>query len=145
MKIEGKNINIKVTSLYYQESNPFCPEMIVPFTESINLGILDKGRYEIVVNGKSQYELKENVKIAGALSNSIDEFSYAYVDYVEKENTQKGFVKLRGYNPSDCFELERIDYTHNGKDTYSVLPKMKQVSSFCPQKNGPFRIRMESA
>lgn len=138
VKIEGKKIDIKLTSLYYHESNPFCPEMIVPFTESVTLGVLDRGNYEVVVNGKSQWEHKEKVKIAGAVSNSIDEFSYAYVHYIEKEDAQKGYVKLKGYNPSDCFELESIEYIHNGKDTYSILPKMKQVRGFCPRKMVPF-------
>lgn len=138
LKKEGNKISIEVSSLYYSESNPFCPEMIVPFTESVNLGVLDKGGYKVMVNGKSQWEVNESLSITGAVSNSIDEHSYAYVEYIEKEDAQKGYVKLKGYNPSDCFELDRIDYTHNGKDTYSILPKMKQVREFCPRKMVPF-------
>ena len=73
--VTGNKIDILLTSLYYDESNPFCPEMVVPFTETLELGVLDKGKYEITVNGKS---------------------------------------------------------------TYSILPKMKQVRSHCPMKLVPF-------
>lgn len=143
VNVKGDKIFVEVTSLYYEESNPFCPEMVVPFTKAVSLGILDKGRYDIVVNNKTQWEKKEEIKIAESVSNSIDDFSYAYVTYIEKENTPFGKVVLKGYNPSDCFELESIDYVHNGKDTYSVLPKMKQVRELCPMKMIPFEYEWE--
>ncbi len=137
VEMDGKNINIKLSSLYYHESNPFCPEMVVPFVETVKLGLLDKGQYNITVNGKSQWELQEKVKIFESQSNSVDDHQYAYVDYIDKDQAS-GEVVLRGYNPSDCFELDKIEYRSNGKDTYSVLPIMKQVSGFCPMKMVPF-------
>lgn len=143
VEIKGNKVNVEMTSLYYHESNPFCPEMVVPFTKTISLGVMDKGDYEITVNGESQWEKKEAIKIAESTSNSIDDFSYAYVTYVEKENVGQGHVVLKGYNPSDCFELEKIDYVHNGRDTYSILPKMKQVREFCPMKMVPFEYEFK--
>jgi hypothetical protein len=50
---------------------------------------------------------------------------------------------LKGYNPSDCFELKEIIIIDNGVDTYSVLPKMKQVKEFCPKKMIPFAYEVE--
>ena len=60
-EIKGDAINITVSALSYQASNPFCPEMMVPFVESVNVGLLDKGQYKIVVNGKTEYEMKSDI------------------------------------------------------------------------------------
>ena len=143
-QVELKNgkVYVRVTSLYYHESNPFCPEMVVPFTEKVNLGVLDKGNYEIVVNSKTAYEKKEILAVSESSSNAIDEFNYAYVSYIDREEGTRT-VNLKGYNPSDCFELDKISFVSNGKDTYSVLPKMKQVRGFCPMKMMPFSYNVE--
>lgn len=135
--MNGSNIDIKVTSLYYHQSNPFCPEMVVPFTETVQLGIMDKGNYKITVNGKSPWEQNEKMAVAESTSNAIDEFNYAYVQYIDKE-VGNNEVALKGYNPSDCFILDKIDHVNNKKDTYSILPKMKQIREFCPMKMIPF-------
>lgn len=140
VEIKGNHINIEVTTLYYDGTSPFCPSMIVPFTKSIKLGLLDKGDYKITVNERSPYELESKIKVARSTSQAVDDFQYAYVNYIDKE-VGNGEVALKGYNPSDCFELEKIDHVDNGDDTYSILPKMKQVRSFCPMKMVPFSYK----
>ena len=139
--VQGRSVDINITSLYYHESNPFCPSMIVPFSQTVKLGLMDKGDYDIKVNGKSPWELNEKMEIMESTSNAIDDHHYAYVNYIEKEGVQKGEVLLKGYNPSDCFVLDKIDHISNKKDSYSVLPKMKQVRSFCPRKMVPFSYK----
>ena len=142
VKVSGFKIDIQVKSLKYDASNPFCPEMIVPFIETVDVGVLDKGDYDITVNGKSVYERKSEIQIAEASSDAVDEYVYAGVDYVQK-NEGSRVVQLKGYNPSDCFILDKIEVVDNGRDVYSVLPKMKQVSEFCPMKMVPFSYDME--
>lgn len=140
--VKDKKIEIQVTSLYYEPSNPFCPEMIVPFVKAVDVGLLDKGFYDVVVNGKSVFEKKSSILINEASSDAVDDFTYANVEYVEKQLGSRE-IKLRGYNPSDCFVLDEIAVADNGKDTFSILPKMKQISDFCPMKMVPFSYEME--
>lgn len=140
VEVKGTKVNIKISSLYYHETNPFCPEMVVPFVETVKLGLMDKGNYDITVNGKSQWELNEKMNIVESTSTAVDDHLYAYVNYIDKEQAN-GEVVLRGYNPSDCFVLDKIEYRSNKKDTYSVLPIMKQVRSFCPRKMVPFSYK----
>ena len=140
--IKDKVIDIKVKSLYYHESNPFCPEMIVPFMKVVDLGVLDKGDYKILVNGSSPFEIKDELFINESVSDSVDEFVYANVEYIEK-NYNNRIIHLRGYNPSDCFVLDKIEVVDDGKDVYSILPKMKQISDFCPMKMQSFDYEME--
>lgn len=140
--VVNKKINIEATALNYEPTNPFCPEMIVPFVASVEIGVLDRGNYEVVVNARTPYENDGEMFISEAQSPSVDEHTYAYVDHVQRiKGTRK--VRLSGYNPSDCFVFDRVDYVDNGKDVYSVLPKLKQVSPFCPLKMVPFSIVTE--
>lgn len=134
--------HIKVTSLYYDESNPFCPEMIVPFKITVSLGVMDTGNYQIKVNEDTPYAQDKGMKILESTSNSIDNYHYAYVENVLKKQGSRE-VHLKGYNPSDCFVLDKIETISNKSDTLSVLPKMKQIRDFCPRKMVPFTYKYE--
>tara|TARA_R110002049_G_scaffold23516_4_gene83111 strand:+ start:883 stop:1620 length:738 start_codon:yes stop_codon:yes gene_type:complete len=141
-EVVGKVIYVTATALNYEQDNPFCPEMIVPFLTSVEVGVLDRGQYDVKVNINTPYNKEGELFISESMSPSVDEHTYAYVDHVVRiPGTRK--VRLNGYNPSDCFKLDRVDYSDNGKDVYSVLPKMKQVNAFCPLKMTPFSIVTE--
>lgn len=137
VKMEEGKVDIKIVSLKYDPSNPYCPEMIVPFVEAIDLGVMDKGVYDIVVNGKSIFEKRASLQIDEASSDAVDEYVYAGVEYIEKSAGSRRVI-LKGYNPSDCFVLDEIEVLDNEKDVYSIKPKMKQVSDFCALKMVPF-------
>lgn len=139
---EGK-ISVALRASHNQAGMGFCADVMVPFVEYVNVGALDKGNYKIAVNEKSSWEKKSNIAIAEASSHSIDEAIYANVGEVVRPDEGSRKVLLRGYNPSDCFELKEIAIIDNGLDTYSVLPKMKQIRAFCPKKMIPFSYEFE--
>lgn len=138
---DGK-ISVSVKAMK-KASLSFCADVIVPYIEFINIGVLDKGKYQIAVNENSNWEKKSNIVISEASSNSIDDVVYANVDEVVRGDEGSRKVILKGYNPSDCFELKEIVIKDNGIDTYSILPKMKQVKAFCPKKMIPFSFEVE--
>jgi hypothetical protein len=143
VEVKDGKVNVSVKATKNQMGLGFCADVIVPYIEFINIGVLDKGKYQIAVNEKSNWEKKSNITINEASSGSIGETIYANVDTVSpgEEGTRKVFLK--GYNPSDCFELKEIVVLDNGIDTYSILPKMKQVKQFCPKKMIPFTYEVE--
>lgn len=139
---DGKiSVSVKATKSF--QGMGFCADVIVPYIEFVNIGVLNKGKYQIAVNEKSNWEKKSNISISEASSSSIDDAVYANVDEIVRgdEGTRK--ISLKGYNPSDCFELKEIVIIDNGVDTYSVLPKMKQVKTFCPKKMIPFTYEFD--
>lgn len=140
--IQDNTINITLTSLKYDDSNPFCPPMIVPIVETVDLGLLNQGDFKIVVNKKSIYEQKAGISIAKAPSNAIDNSVYLGVEFVER-NSSSRTITLRGHNPSTCYVFDKFEIFDNGADTLSILPKMKQVSEDCPLKMTPFEIEMD--
>ena len=142
IEIDKDVINIKVEALVHDNEGIACAEMIVPFLEKVEVGVMDKGNYKILVNGESPWKKEGSIKVNESISDAIDDSVYANVNYIEKDDDSR-IVKLKGYNPSDCFVLDKIDVVDNKKDVYSVLPQMKQISDFCPMKMIPFEYEME--
>ncbi len=140
--VEGK-ISVSVKATKKVNGLGFCANVILPYIEFIKIGVLDKGKYHIMVNEKSAWEKKSQISVSEATSSSIDEVIYANVEEVQREDNNSRKILLKGYNPSDCFELKEIVIADNGLDTYSVLPKMKQVRAHCPKKMIPFTYEFE--
>ncbi|MFN8370963.1 MAG: hypothetical protein U0T83_10120 [Bacteriovoracaceae bacterium] len=138
VKVIKDTINVTVKALQYHSSDYFCPPMIVPFIQPVSIGVLNKGLYKIIVNGKSIFEKKSNINVAENTSEAVDDFVYAKTSYVEvKAGSNKAI--LNGMNPSDCYVIDEIKTISNGVDTYSVLPIMKKVRDFCPLKLVEFK------
>lgn len=140
VKIDKKNIAIKLTALVYDQTDPFCAPIVVPFMERVSLGLLDRGEYKVSVNSKTPFEKKSSLKVFESTSQAVDDFIYANVEYVEKTLGSRE-ITLVGNHPSDCFELESIDFISNKVNTYSVLPRLRRVSDFCPMKLVPFAYK----
>jgi len=143
VNVKDGKINISIKAIKNQRGLGFCADVIVPYIEYVNVGVLDKGKYDIAVNENSQWEKRSKMQIAEASSSSIDEAIYANVEEVVKADDGSRKVILKGHNPSDCFELKEIEIKDNGVDVYSVLPKMKQVRAFCPKKMIPFSYEFD--
>ncbi|MGB0453748.1 MAG: hypothetical protein ACPGJV_08525 [Bacteriovoracaceae bacterium] len=140
--INGNAIEVKATALSYDESNPFCPPMIVPFLEVINLGVLKEGTYKVTINRGSTHEAKTDLIVKQAVSETVDDFLYANIEYIQVI-PGTGRVALHGYQPSDCMAFDEVVYIDNGVDTFSILPKMKLISQYCPYKKTPFVAEWE--
>ncbi len=140
VKVNGKKIEVKVEALYNAQG--VCAEMVVPFMQVVELGLLDRGDYKIVVNKGSSTVKSSELHVDESTSSSVDDFVYANVEYVEKSETGRK-IQLKGHNPSDCLVLEEVKFIANGKNSLSVLPIMKQVSDFCPMKLIPFSYEVE--
>jgi len=137
-------IDIHVTAIVPEKTRK-CTDMIVPFKEVVALGTLQGGEYSIRVNYRSPVELSDTMKIQEATSNSVDEHIYADVDRVEKV-AGNDYV-LHGWRYSNCIEFGKVEVISNKKDTFSVLPVMKQVSDFCPMKMMPisFPVKLNAS
>jgi hypothetical protein len=129
--VRGEVIDIEVTAITTNNQKKRCPDMIIPFMEVVSVGNLQGGDYQVIVNEK----LTENLTIGEASSNSIDDEIYAAIDHIEKKSENE--YVLHGWRYSHCIDLKEVKVISNGKDTFSVLPVMKQLSTFCPMKMTP--------
>ena len=130
-EIEKNNGKMQVLIFaYYNEGRASdCLNMKVPFLIEAGLGILEAGDYSI--QARSGFTVLPEKKLNVAKSNGgVDNYLYANVKNIE-DNDWDRTVQLSGINPSDCFDLDRIEIISNGIDTYSVLPILKQVKEEC--------------
>ena len=138
VKVKKKTIDISLQAYTSDSPGQNCAEMIVPFLKPVSVGVLDKGFYEVKVNGENKGEML----VGEASSDAINEQAYANVHYIKRVQGTRT-VKFEGLNPSECMVFDHIEYRSNGEDTYSVLPVMKQVNDFCPMKMTPFSIQWD--
>ncbi|MDD0854305.1 hypothetical protein HBN50_14425 [Halobacteriovorax sp. GB3] len=136
--VEGNRIKIDVKANDLSAPDVVCGEMIVPFLEEVQLGVLDQGWYDVEVNG----EINNEIYIEEAIDDAIEDEVLANVEVVVKDEYSR-IIKLKGHNPSSCYEFEAFEVIDNGKDVYSVSPIMKKVSEFCPMKMVPFELEFE--
>lgn len=141
-EVKDTVIQVEVTALYEEAEDVACTQATVPFLETISVGVLAEGTYEVRANEGGATFLTDTISVVKAASLETNDFIYARGDYVERIGTTRQ-VALKGFNPSDCFELSEIRFISNEKNTYSVLPIMKKVRDFCPRKMMPFEYVAE--
>ena len=140
VQIVGRTIKISLKALVDPRAG--CARVIVPILETVSLGVLTPGDYQISVNAASGTEGTAELSVAESTSSAIDDYIYGNLHQIERMEGGRR-VLLKGYNPSDCFVFDRVEYISNAKDTFSVLPIMKQVRAHCPMKMVPFQIESE--
>lgn len=136
VQIVGKDINIDIQA-QRRESAVGCAEMVVPFLENAQVGMLDKGWYRVMINGQQKSELY----VDEFSSDGMEDEFLANVENAEVDQDAR-ILKLQGQNASDCFIEERVDVESNNKDSYMFAAKMKKVSDFCPMKMVPFEMEV---
>lgn len=144
VKVLNNVVYVYITALYHDSFGAACAEnsMIVPFMETVSLGVVAAGDYKIVVNPQMPQQLKSSITVKEAIASTIDDFEYAYVTSIN-EVPGSNQVEIKGYNPSDCFAFDEVRVFSNSKDTYSILPILKRVASFCAMKLTPFSKMVE--
>ena len=136
---DGK-INVDVTA--YQSRATNCEMMIVPFMLTVPVGVIPSGTFPIAVNGGTTAQTLTSLHVSRAFSATVDDHIYASVDSIDRVQGTRT-VKLRGYNPSDCYELDAVQVGSNNKDTFSILPVMKKTRTSCPMKMVPFEYSVQ--
>lgn len=134
VEVEDNKVLINITALKKEgEGLAICEPLAVPYKEQITVGNLQGGDYEIIVNEKTEFEKKDTLHVNVSASSSVDEHLYPIVEYVELGFTGglSGEAFLIAKSPSDCLAFDKVEYQSNKKDTISILPIMKKISSNC--------------
>jgi hypothetical protein len=141
VKIEENKIFVTVTAISPNQLNAqICADVISPFKEEVNIGLLKQGEYQIFVNQTTDNPVKGGIAISSSQSSLLDDYLYLDVLYIEQNDNDKTSFKIKGMRYSPCFEIDRVETISNGTDTISVLPIMKKVSDFCPMKGQPLSV-----
>lgn len=138
ISVEEGTIHI---GLSYEELRPNCSGPAIPVLETIKLPELTAGAYNIIVN--NDVSKATNLVVAPHKPQSaIDDHIYPMVYDIEKFSADNSIL-LKAYNPSDCYQFEGYEVMSNGKDSFSVLPKLQQVRDLCPMKLTEFEVEIK--
>ncbi len=140
VKKDGKKIYINMIANNKDVINSYCADVIVPFVETIDLGEMEKGDYQIIVNFGSPMKKVSALSVGENLNNNREIYAAVY-DIVKKE--ERNSVVLKGYHPSDCFDFKSVEIVSNGKDAYTVFPRLSQSRAFCPKKEIRFNYEVK--
>jgi len=114
-----------------------CRDVSMPYTETINFGMMYAGDYGVSLINKKKTEVK-NLVIKPASSELVDEFLYGNVSGVV-ENDANRDIELIGVNPVNCLELDKI-VADVQNSMIVVRPLFKEVGT-CENKPTPFKIK----
>lgn len=122
-----------------------CLMVLVPYSKTVDLGILTStGRYQIF-DGKKQKPLGI-LPIRRSANSGPDDFIYANIDDAHIAVGENGdrYVVLAGQMPSKCWELVETRVILEGDDVLTVLPIMQlKTEEECSDKPKKFTATKE--
>jgi hypothetical protein len=135
---EAKTIYISNHSYYY--TGCWCADVLVPFTSTVNLGIVAAGNYNVVLEKEDGgFEKMAELPITIARSNSPDDYLYAPVDHVQF-NAKQGAreITISGTFQSSCMTLNNVKVTYRPNHVIEILPIADMAESGCRPEARPF-------
>lgn len=132
---EGRQIQIRSTAFLY---SGLCLDVIIPFNQTINLGVLEAGRYDVVQPGVAG-RLGE-LRVREATTNDADDFLYAPISQAMfQPRSSGGDVILTGEFTSSCMTLDRVLITvENSAVVVQPIARL-EAGSRCQRGSFPFQ------
>lgn len=135
-----KSITIQARANYF---NVPCIEALVPYTQEVDLGMLNGGNYQI--HDAAGHHIGA-LMVSKAQSKYPDDFLYAPVDdlLLDQKETVPGahIVTLRGRFTNTCMYMEHVDVKYF-PDTVEILPVMGMKKGNCAEMEVPFSVDVE--
>ena len=117
---ESKKVTITPRARFFDHP---CIEVLVPYWQEVNLGVLSIGEYKIEIPSSN---LQETMLVTEAPSAGPDDYLYAAIDAAavdRAEDSTDYVVKLQGRFTNTCMVLTDIRVIDTGK-SINVLPIM---------------------
>jgi hypothetical protein len=149
VRVDRKSHTIAISARAYVYTGCFCAEVMVPFSQTIDLGVLGDGEQRIVeLDDKGKLRKERFMNISRSMSSAPDDFLYAPVKQVIVDRTVSpaGLI-LTGTFPNDCMTLGKVKVLTRKKDIIEVLPIADYAENRkCKAVSRPFvhRIRLKS-
>jgi len=99
---------------------------MVRYEEVINLGLLDKGDYRVVVGNE---EVAATLVVQKAPKDTIDNYIYAPVESVRVIDREKRIVRLEGTFTNPCMRIKEVIPTEPVNQVVAILPIVEEMDS----------------
>ena len=131
---------ITVVPQAYVYDGEWCLSVLVPFTDTVDLGILPAGQYHVVEYTQGRMVHDVILPIAQAKTASPDDYLYAPVkNAILKTGASGQELVLSGTFASDCMELQDVKVLYRTPHIIEVLPIASyKTGTTCDQNPRPF-------
>jgi len=151
---------IRVRNEAYHYDSSWCLMVMVPWSQTVNLGMVSPGDYEVEFEQEDGVAVaNEKLGVSKATSSAGDEFLYAIVDEVSVETAEKPAegitthatvrtdakaITIAGHLPSSCAKLKEVKVIHKNKDVFELLPIVEVPENLmCQPMLRPFKTRVD--
>lgn len=141
-----KLITLSVTAYHYKDA--VCANMLVPFIQTVKLGVLDPGEYQVVVAGRPDAQTSP-LKVVHTESKNADEFLYAPVEQatlVQDYFSNQVFLELSGHYPHmliGCMQIKDVQTEFVSGNVLIVRPTAEIREAGDCETRGQFKFRKE--
>lgn len=140
---QAREIRIS-TSSYQYEGN--CLQVIVPFDQTLDLGILEAGTYKILQQVQDDTLEMGTLRVNVARSQEADDFLYAPVSQAYAENRDgKTLVRVTGSFTDSCMRLSQVIVTEEPRVLVVQPVATRETRADCAAGNYPFDRTVEVA
>jgi hypothetical protein len=135
---------ISLTPQAYHYTQGWCLRVLVPYTQTADLGILPAGTYQVVTKDLFGNATRTKTLTVGvANSANPDEFLYMPVkNAVVVPKPDAPSVVLVGSYPNSCMFLQNVRVIHRSSDVVEVLPVAGYRPGICMGSPRPFSIKV---
>ncbi|MEO5667438.1 MAG: hypothetical protein ABIR96_05215 [Bdellovibrionota bacterium] len=128
---ETHRVSIDVNAYY--TSSSYCLMLYIPFTQTIDLGVLPAANYELEINKLNTQTLPVSV----ATRDQSDDYLYATIINVVR--LSRDTFELRGILPSSCSQIAEVRVIEEVGNVLTVLPIVRFVPG-CEPKEDPTQL-----
>lgn len=124
VRVDEGEKKIYVTQEAFKYNSAWCADLPANYVETVNLGVVKEGKYEVLVNDGNDKPVKTGeMNIAAAKSPEPDADTYAPVEEVVISNVDgKRELTLRGTLQSRCTKLTDVKILERAPGVIEVLP-----------------------
>lgn len=113
---DKRSRNIWIDVKTYYTTGVVCAALYIPYTQAVDVGVLQPGDYKVVVNQKEV----EKLPIATTTRDQPDDFVYATVSSLSRISPD--IFEIQGYLPNNCSQISEIRVLEEAGDVIAVLP-----------------------
>lgn len=124
---------ITINDTVYLHEQPVCARVLTKYTKVVNLGVLMEGSYKVLIGDKAgKYIERGTLGVKVATTASPDDYLYAPVDKIQRDQLSPHTVYLKGHFTNSCMSMDRVEVlTQVENKTIVFLP----IAKWTPSKN----------
>ena len=144
--INERTHEVSLRTYAYFYDGCWCLDVLVPYSQVVNLGVMDKGQYKILSLAKDGTTREMGgLPIAVAKTPAPDDYLYAPVREASLEKLGSDGSKvlvMRGYYSNTCMAFQEAKIFYRAPNTIEVLPILHMNGQSCRDESRPFEIKV---